>query len=262
MQNYNENNQYDESIANQLMDDLKKLILEFEAEHHLDLIVKFKPKRWCYTSVMSYMSVSKLIQKFFETHYPGHSWRRNRVNCLDVFKEIAEECEDKSITEFRDKMIEATKQLLNEHIAPITDEHWPKIEEVMVNVQKYFPGLNITMEYTNYWRYDVSIIYFTRNGKLISEEFNPDELLKAYYTINRLCYELIYVGTDAPFLKHYSDDWFMDMYRFIPKDQRKEIDPSKYAIVEYTEECKFRPIMNVFKYFDKNNDIKIKDGWN
>lgn len=251
---------YDECVANQLMDDLMDIILEFEAEHHLDLIVKFKPKRWCYTSVMSYMSVSKLIQKFFESHYPGHSWRRNRVDCLDVFKEIAEECENKSIVEFRDKMIEATKKLLNEHIAPIVDKRWSKIEESMAKVQKYFPGLKITMDYANKWRYDVSIIYFTRNDKLISDEFNPDELLEAYYTINNLCYEIIYVGTDAPFLKHYSDYWFMDMYRFISEDQRDQIDPSEYAIVEYTEECNFRAIMNVFKYFDKNNDIKIKAG--
>lgn len=253
---------YDECVANQLMDDLRDIILEFEAEHHLDLIVKFEPECWCYTSDMNYMDVSELLREFFLSHYSGYSWYRNDVLSIDVFGEITEECENKSISEFCDEIINVTKKLLNEHIAPIIDKHWPKIEDAMSKVQKYFPGLKITMEYADKWGYDVSIIYFTRNGRLISEEFNPDELLEAYYTIDRLCYELIYVGTDAPFLKHYRDEWFGDMYRFISEDQRDEIDPSKYAIVEYTEECNFRAIMNVFKYFDKNNDIKIKDGWN
>ena len=158
---------YDGVIANQLMDDLKNLILEFEAEHHLDLIVKFEPERWCCTSDMSYMDVSELLREFFLSHYSGYSWCRNDVLSIDVFEEIAEECEDKSIVEFRDKIIEATKKLLDDNITPIVDKHWPKIEEAMANVQKYFPGLKITKDYNEYDGYDVSIIYFTKDGKFL-----------------------------------------------------------------------------------------------
>ena len=250
---------YDGVIANQLMDDLKNLILEFEAEHHLDLIVKFEPERWCYTSDMSYMDVSELLREFFLSHYSGYSWCRNDVLSIDVFEEIAEECEDKSIVEFRDKIIEATKKLLDDNITPIVDKHWPKIEEAMANVQKYFPGLKITKDYNEYDGYDVSIIYFTKDGKLFSDDFNPDDLFHVYYTVDDLCDRISCSdGVDGPAWIRYQDDWFEDMHRYVPEDQIDKINFSNYVLIAYSEECNFKAITNIFKYFDKNNDIKIK----
>lgn len=244
---------FDETIANQLMNDLKNLILDFETKHHLDLIVKFEPERWCYTSDMNYMDVSELIREFFESHYPGqYAWN------LCVFEEIAEECEDKSIAEFCDKIISTTKKLLNEHLGPIVDKHWDKIEETMSKVQKYFPGLKIIKECTEYDGYDVDMIYFVRNKKLIGPDIDQDALYKAYNAITDLCYETTYVGIESPIWIRYKDYWFEDMQRYVPEDQIDKINFSDYVILQYSDEYDFKAAANVFKYFDKNNDIKIK----
>ena len=92
-----------------------------------------------------------------------------------------------------------------------------------------------------------------------SDDFNPDDLFSVYYTVDDLCDRISCSdGVDGPAWIRYQDDWFEDIHRYVPEDQKDKINFSNYVLIGYSEESNFKAIMKVFKYFDKNNDIKIK----
>jgi hypothetical protein len=106
----------------------------------------------------------------------------------------------------------------------------------------------------------VNIIYFTRNGKLIDDDFDPNELIKAYYTVDNLCNELFYVESDVDTsdLFHCTDGWFDDLEELIPEEQRDDVYPGDYVIAQYCTECNYSSVMSVFKYFDDDDLIEIE----
>ena len=254
---------YDECIAQQLMDILEKVIKDFEAKHHLDLMAKFEPEWWCYDSDMSYQDMSELLKEFFKNHYPSLFDHEINKKCFDVFDQTAEECKDKNIMEFHDKIIETTKKFLNDNVAPVVDKYWPKIEEAMSKAQKYFPGLEIN-KYEVGWDKDcVCIIYFTRNGQLISDEFDPYVLFDVYHIVDELCGKTVWedCGVYVGDIYHCTDGWYDDLEELLPEDRREYDYIGNYTMAQHYSECCYDEIMNVFRYFDKNNQIKIKSSW-
>ena len=67
-------------------------------------------------------------------------------------------------------MIKTIKRFFDFNISPIVDRYWPKIETAMNQAQRYFSGLESNIYTVN--NGSVYIIYFTRNGKIINDEFN------------------------------------------------------------------------------------------
>lgn len=253
---------YDETIANQIIDDLKKVILDFETKHHLDLIVKFDPDWWCYDSDMSYRDVGELLKEFFENHYPSLIRYELDKNCLNVFDQAVDECEDKDMKELHDKLIETTKKFLDDNVAPLVDSYWPKIEKAMAEIQKYFPGLEINTYSVGWDKNEVNITYFTKNGILVSDEFDPRDLFEAYHIVDDLCGKLIFIDDCCHCdILHCTDGYYDGLEELIPEDLREDVYVGNYVLTQHHSECFYEAVTNVFKYFDKNNDIKIKDGW-
>lgn len=250
---------YDECIAQQLMDILEKVIKDFEAKHHLDLIVKFEPEWWCYDSDMSYQDMSELLKEFFKNHYPSLFDYEIDNKCFDVFDQTAEECKDKNIMEFHDRIVETTKKFLDDNVAPIVDSYWPKIEEAMSKAQKYFTGLEINKYEVGWDKNEVNIIYFTRNGQLISDEFDPRDLFEAYHIVDELCGKLLFIDDCYHGdILHCTDGYYDGLEELIPEDRREDEYAMDYVLTQHYSECFYEAVTNVFKYFDKNDNIKIK----
>ena len=131
----------------------------------------------------------------------------------------------------------------------------------MTKVQKYFSGLKIQTYDVSYKKDYVIVIYFTRNDELFNDEFDPSELINVYCTVDKLCNELIYedsdVGTSELF--YYTDCWFDCLEELIPEEQRDEINPADYAIVQHCSECNYECVMNVFNTSTKMISLRLNN---
>lgn len=249
---------YDECIAQQLMDILEKVIKDFEAKHHLDLMAKFEPDWWCYDSDMSYQDMSELLKEFFKNHYPSLFDHEINKKCFDMFDQTAEECKDKNIMEFHDKIIETTKKFLDINVAPIVDKHWSRIEKAMSKVKKYFSGLGIKLS-VSYYNDELNVIYFTKNGKLLDDYSIIDPLFDTYYTVEALCSDIKYDIRYDDNVDHYhcEDGCYDEILELVPEDQREDVDICNITRVEHDSDCYYNSVTNVFKYFDEDNLIEF-----